>query len=73
MGAFELGTPTCPIQSQIKVTIPGGNENYGIDVQPGGVYDVHGYTQVCTAVTDVTDVVLWVFGVCGKAYYLNPN
>ena len=45
-GAFEMGTPACPIQSQILVTIPGGNENNGINVEPGGVYDVHGYTQV---------------------------
>ncbi len=45
-GTFMMGSPSCPIQSRITVTIPGGNATYGVDVWPGGQYDVHGVVQV---------------------------
>jgi hypothetical protein len=45
-GTFQMGTPDCPIQSGITVTVPGGDERYGIDVDKGAKYDVHGAVQV---------------------------
>jgi hypothetical protein len=52
-GTFRMGTPGCPINSRITVTVPGGDETRGIDV--GGrnaSYDVHGLMWVSsTAVT----------------------
>lgn len=45
-GTFQMGTPTCPIQSSIKVTIPGGTQGInGIYVNPSAKYDIHGYTD----------------------------
>lgn len=46
-GTFRMGTPGCPINSRITITVPGGDETRGIDV--GGrnaSYDVHGLMWV---------------------------
>lgn len=43
-GTFTMGTPACPIASSITVTVPGGDETYGVD--NAGSYDVHGVMQV---------------------------
>lgn len=46
-GTFRMGTPSCPITSRITVMVPGGAEEYGMDV--GGAsasFDVHGAMQV---------------------------
>ena len=43
-GTFAMGTPACPIASSITVTVPGGDETYGVD--NAGSYDVHGVMQV---------------------------
>ncbi len=45
-GTFMMGSPSCPIQSRITVTVPGGNATYGVDVWPGAQYDVHGVVEV---------------------------
>ncbi|WIA35607.1 hypothetical protein OEZ86_004028 [Tetradesmus obliquus] len=42
-GSFVMGSPACPIASSITVTVPGGNETYGVD--NAGSYDVHGVMQ----------------------------
>eukprot|EP00775_Hariotina_reticulata_P013903 gene13903-14021_t len=44
-GRFQMGTPDCPLQSGISVTVPTGDESFGIDALQGSTYDVHGYTQ----------------------------
>jgi cell migration-inducing and hyaluronan-binding protein len=54
-GSFAMGTPTCPITSGITVTVPGGNETFGVD--NAGSYDVHGlmpgltWTRIAATVT----------------------
>jgi hypothetical protein len=54
-GSFAMGTPTCPITSGITVTVPGGNEAFGVD--NAGSYDVHGlmpgltWTRIAATVT----------------------
>jgi len=45
-GTFEMGSPSCPIQSGIEIIVPGGVESNGIDVLDSGKFDVHGFTQV---------------------------
>lgn len=52
-GTFQMGTPSCPIQSLINIYIPGGDPTTGVFVMPGAKYDVHAYTQV--GVRDVPD------------------
>lgn len=40
-GTFQMGTPTCPIQSLMNVFIPGGDSNFGVFVMRNASYDVH--------------------------------
>jgi hypothetical protein len=50
-GTFRMGTPACPLTSRITVLVPGGAEEYGMDV--GGAtasFDVHGAMQVSQVV-----------------------
>jgi hypothetical protein len=41
-GTFQMGTPTCPIQSLMNVFIPGGDSTFGIFAMRNASYDVHG-------------------------------
>ena len=45
-GTFVMGTGSCPLQSRITVNIPGGNARHGIDIWPGGAYEVHAVMKV---------------------------
>lgn len=45
-GTFQMGTAACPITEPITVTVPGGNEVFGVDVGREGSYDVHGLVKV---------------------------
>jgi len=45
-GTFQMGTAACPITEPITVTVPGGNETFGVDVGREGSYDVHGLVKV---------------------------
>lgn len=45
-GTFVMGTAGCPITEPITVTIPGGNETFGVDISRDGSYDVHGLVKV---------------------------
>jgi hypothetical protein len=69
MGTFEMGTPECPIQSGIVVTIPGGVETNGIDVLDSGKYDVHGFTQASAALFWVGRCCSW--HTCAGAHLLS--
>eukprot|EP00775_Hariotina_reticulata_P007671 gene7671-7873_t len=48
MGTFEMGSASCPVQSGIQITVPGGAESNGIDVMETGRFDVHGFMQGLT-------------------------
>lgn len=57
-GTFQMGTPSCPIQSLMNVFIPGGNPAWGITVQASGKYDVHAAFTVSARGTSAQGVCL---------------
>eukprot|EP00775_Hariotina_reticulata_P006839 gene6839-7057_t len=57
-GTFQMGTPDCPLRSGISVTVPGGEELYGIDVDKGAKYDVHGFIQEAVQWRPGNDILL---------------
>lgn len=57
-GTFQMGTPSCPIQSLMNVFIPGGNSAWGITVTASGKYDVHAAFTVSARGTSAPGVCL---------------
>lgn len=49
-GTFQMGQPTCPIQSLITVFVPGGNSNLGVFALSGATFDIHGFVAVSEGV-----------------------
>ncbi|KIY91608.1 hypothetical protein MNEG_16356 [Monoraphidium neglectum] len=41
-GSLIIGTPSCPIQSALVFTVPGGDATFGINALPGSKVDIHG-------------------------------